>query len=483
MAKSIKKNLIYNIILNVLNVLFPLITAPYVARVLLPENVGLYNFANTYAGYFALVAALGIPTYGVRAVAKCRDDKKALQDLFSEIFTINVISSFFTSIIFVASIFIVGQLQENWLFFLIAGIVVYTKPFSIEWIYQGLENFGFITIRSFIVKLLCVVSLFLFVHDVDDVLIYLLISVSATILNQVWNFIVLAKSGVRMSLKFKGLRKHMRPILLLFASAIAISIYAILDTLMLGFMTKYSEVAYYNNATQISKAVLAIVTSLSIVAMPRLSYCMERQEWDKINLLIKKSMGIVSFLAIPLAFGMALVAPVFIPLFLGEAFEGAVVPLQIMAFIIVAIGFNNLTGVQVLIGLGYDKLFLYSVLSGAIFNFVLNSILIPKMGASGAAFASVMAETLILSITVYFVYKKTKVKMSGGNDILKSLVGSLLLFPVAYLLGKCLQGWGYVLSFTILGCCVYFVSQFVLKSYSMELLINILWSKIKKVNI
>ena len=192
MAKSIKKNLIYNIILNVLNVLFPLITAPYVARVLLPENMGLYNFANTYAGYFALVAALGIPTYGVRAVAKCRDDKKALQDLFSEIFTINVISSFFTSIIFVASIFIVGQLQENWLFFLIAGIVVYTKPFSIEWIYQGLENFGFITIRSFIVKLLCVVSLFLFVHDVDDVLIYLLISVSATILNQVWNFIVLA---------------------------------------------------------------------------------------------------------------------------------------------------------------------------------------------------------------------------------------------------------------------------------------------------
>ena len=194
-------------------------------------------------------------------------------------------------------------------------------------------------------------------------------------------------------------------------------------------------------------------------------------------------MGIVSFLAIPIAFGMALVAPVFIPLFLGEAFEGAVVPLQIMAFVIVAIGFNNLTGVQVLIGLGYDKLFLYSVLSGAIFNFVLNSILIPKMGASGAAFASVMAETLILFITVYFVYKKTKVKMSGGNDILKSLVGSLLLFPVAYLLGKCFQGWGYVLSFTILGCCVYFVSQFLLKSYSMELLINILWSKIKKVNI
>lgn len=146
MAKSIKVNFIYNILLNVLNVLFPLITAPYVARVLLPENVGLYNFANTYAAYFALVAALGIPTYGIREVAKCRDNRNALQSLFSEIFTINVISTFFVSIIFVVSIFVVGQLHENWLFFIVAGIVVYTKPFSIEWVYQGLENFGFITI-------------------------------------------------------------------------------------------------------------------------------------------------------------------------------------------------------------------------------------------------------------------------------------------------------------------------------------------------
>lgn len=480
MAKSIKVNFIYNILLNVLNVLFPLITAPYVARVLLPENVGLYNFANTYAAYFALVAALGIPTYGIREVAKCRDSRNALQSLFSEIFTINVISTFFVSIIFVVSIFVVGQLHENWLFFIVAGIVVYTKPFSIEWVYQGLENFGFITIRSFIVKLLCVISLFLFVHNVEDVLIYLWISVSATILNQIWNFVVLAKSGIKVSLKFTDLGKHIRPILLLFASAIAISIYAILDTLMLGFMANYSEVAFYNNASNLSKSILAVVTSLSIVAMPRLSYYMKNQEWDEINLLIKKSMGIISFLAIPMAFGMVLAAPVFIPLFLGEAFEGAVLPLQIMAFVIVAIGFNNLTGVQVLIGLGYDKLFLYSVLSGAFLNFVLNSIFIPELGASGAALASVMAETLILFITTYFVYKKTKVRLSGGADILKSFVGGLTLFPISYILGEYIHGWLYVISLVIVGCCFYILSQFLMKSYSVELFIDIIKKKIKR---
>lgn len=480
MSKSIKVNFVYNILLNVLNVLFPVITAPYVARVLLPENIGLYNFANTYAGYFALVAALGIPTYGVREVAKCRDNKNALQSLFSEIFTINVVSSFVVSIIFIASIFIIGQLHENWLFFIVAGIVVYTKPFSIEWVYQGLENFGFITIRSFVVKLLCVIALFLFVHDVNDALIYLMISVSATILNQLWNFVILGKFGIKIKLKFTALRKHLQPIFILFASAIAISIYSILDTLMLGFMTNYSEVAYYNNATYIAKSVLAVVTSLSIVAVPRLSYYMEKQEWNEINSLIKKSIGVISFLAIPIAFGMALVAPIFIPLFLGEAFEGAVVPLQIMAFIIVAIGFNNITGFQVLIGLGYDKLFLYSVLSGAIFNFLLNCIMIPMFGASGAAFASVMAETLILLITIMFVYKKTKVRLGGGMDILKSLLGGLLLFPTSYLLGRYIHGWLYLIVFVMFGGCVYIVSQFLLKSYSVNLFIEIIKGRIKK---
>ncbi len=480
MSKSIKVNFVYNILLNVLNVLFPVITAPYIARVLLPENIGLYNFANTYAGYFALVAALGIPTYGVREVAKCRDNKNALQSLFSEIFTINVVSSFVVSIIFIASIFIIGQLHENWLFFIVAGIVVYTKPFSIEWVYQGLENFGFITVRSFVVKLLCVIALFLFVHDVNDALIYLMISVSATILNQLWNFVILGKFGIKIKLKFTALRKHLQPIFILFASAIAISIYSILDTLMLGFMTNYSEVAYYNNATYIAKSVLAVVTSLSIVAVPRLSYYMEKQEWNEINSLIKKSIGVISFLAIPIAFGMALVAPIFIPLFLGEAFEGAVVPLQIMAFIIVAIGFNNITGFQVLIGLGYDKLFLYSVLSGAIFNFLLNCIMIPMLGASGAAFASVMAETLILLITIMFVYKKTKVRLGGGMDILKSLLGGLLLFPTSYLLGRYIHGWLYLIVFVMFGGCVYIVSQFLLKSYSVNLFIEIIKGRVKK---
>lgn len=322
--------------------------------------------------------------------------------------------------------------------------------------------------------------MFLFVHNVEDVLIYLWISVSATILNQIWNFVVLAKSGIKVSLKFTDLGKHIRPILLLFASAIAISIYAILDTLMLGFMANYSEVAFYNNASNLSKSILAVVTSLSIVAMPRLSYYMKNQEWDEINLLIKKSMGIISFLAIPMAFGMVLAAPVFIPLFLGEAFEGAVLPLQIMAFVIVAIGFNNLTGVQVLIGLGYDKLFLYSVLSGAFLNFVLNSIFIPELGASGAALASVMAETLILFITTYFVYKKTKVRLSGGADILKSFVGGLTLFPISYILGEYIHGWLYVISLAIVGCCFYILSQFLMKSYSVELFIDIIKKKIKR---
>lgn len=480
MAKSIKKNLLYNIILNVLNVLFPLVTAPYVARVLLPENVGLFNFANTYAGYFALVAALGIPTYGVREVAKRRDDKSALQSLFSEIFTINVLSTIVVSLVFILSLYLVGQLRENILFFLVAGIVIYTKPFSIEWFYQGLESFGFITIRSLVVKVLCVATLFLFVHDVHDVLIYLLISVFATILNQIWNFSVLLKTGIKLKLKFKGLRQHIRPLLLLFASAIAISIYTILDTIMLGFISNYSEVAFYNNATYISKSFLAIVTSLSIVAMPRLSYYMQNNEWEEINILMKKSFGIVAFLAIPIAMGIISIAPTFIPLFLGDAFRGAILPLQIMALVIIAIGFNNLTGVQVLIGLGHDKLFLYSVLIGTFSNFAMNCCLIPFYGAKGAAIASVTAEFLILFVTYYFVKKKTPIHIDGFSDILKSFVGGILLCITSFVILRYIQGWGYVIVYVVLSTFVYLISQLMLKNNSLLLFKGIIFKKFKK---
>ncbi|MCI1741553.1 MAG: flippase [Prevotella sp.] len=480
MAKSIKRNLFYNTLLNVSAVIFPLITAPYVARVLQPDNIGLFNFANTYAGYFALVAALGIPTYGVRELAKLRDDKIALEKLLSELFSINVYTTVIVSIIYIASLFIIGQMRMNVLFFLIAGFVIYTSPFSIEWFYQGLEDFGFITLRTLVVRVISIVGLFIFVRDSADVTNYLLLNVFGSVVGKIWNYTVLVHSGMRLHLVHKGLRKHMKPVLTLFTSSIAISIYTVLDTIMLGFITNYSQVAYYNQATHISRTFLSIITSLSIVAMPRVSYYMKNKEWLEINTLMQKSFGIISLMAIPVALGLFIISPIFVPWFFSKTFMGTIVPLQIMSFSIIVIGFNNLLGVQILLGLGKDRLFLYSVLVGTISNFLMNCFMIPLWGATGASIASVTAETLVLLLEIYFVYTKTRIRISASGDIIKSLFGSLLFFPISYLVLQHLDSWRYLLVFIPVGILVYFGFEFIVRNQSLMLFSNIIINKIRR---
>lgn len=480
MSKSIKKNLFYNILLNVSAVIFPLITAPYVARVLQPENIGLFNFANTYAGYFALVAALGIPTYGVREVAKRRDDKKALGELLSQLFSINVYTTIIVSILYVISLLIIGQLRLHVLFFLIAGFVIYTSPFSIEWYYQGLENFGFVTLRTIVVRVVSIIGLFIFVRDSGDVINYLLLNVFGSVISKVWNYIVLVKSGMKLHLVCSGLKQHLKPVSVLFASSIAISIYTVLDTLMLGFLTNYSEVAYYNQATHISKMLLAIVTSLSIVAMPRVSYYMENAEYDKINDLMKKSCGIVSLMAIPMAIGLAVISPVFVPWFFSKSFVGTIVPMQILAFLIISIGFNNLLGIQILLGLGHDKAFFNCVLIGTCSNFILNCILIPCFGATGASIASLTAETLILLVEIVIVYRTTKIRVNCSGDIVKSLLGSLLFIPLSMIVSLYLNSWRYIFTFMISGIVLYFAFQYMVKNQSLLLFKSLIINKIRK---
>ena len=478
MAQSITKNAFFNVLLNIASVVFPLITAPYISRVLEPDGVGFFNFANTYAGYFALVALLGIPTYGVREVSKLRDEKEALVKLVSQLMSIAAITTLIVSVIYIVTIIIVGQLTKNYIIFLIAGFVIYLAPFKINWFYQGIENFGFITKVSLIIRTLSVIALFLFVREKNDLVIYVVLSVLGGISADIWNFVKMWKSGVRPVLTFRGLKPHITPLLVLFASSIAISIYTVLDTLMLGFMTTYEEVGFYTNAMHMSKVILTAVTSLSIVAVPRVSYYMKDRDYANINVLMNKSFSVVSFLAFPIAIGMLCIAPTFVPLFFGDRFVGSIVPLMILSMLIISIGLNNLTGVQVLIGMGLDKLFLYSVLVGTISNLILNVLLIPVYGAVGASVASVVAETLILFVTSFFVYKRTPIRIDNWLDITKALIGSLLFIPVVMVLKSLIGGWMLVIVFVLICGVVYIAVETILKNHSVTLLMSIIKRKI-----
>lgn len=480
MAQSITKNALYNVLLNVAAVIFPLITAPYISRVLEPDGVGLFNFSNIYAGYFAMVAMLGIPTYGVREVAKLREDKAALTDLVSQLISIAVITTVGVSILYIVSIALIGRLSENYIIFLIAGFVIYLAPFKINWYFQGIEDFGFITKVSLAVRTASVICLFIFVRDKSDLVIYVVISVLGTVLADLWNYFKMCRAGIKPRLTLKGLKPHISPLLVLFTSVIAMSIYTVLDTLMLGFITDYEQVGYYSNSMHMSKVVLSAVTSLSLVAVPRVSYYMKDKDYDNINQLIKKSFSVVSFLAIPLAIGLACIAPTFIPLFFGPKFMGSILPLMILSMLIIAIGFNNLTGVQILIGMGFDKLFLYSVLVGTVSNFLLNCILIPMMEAVGASIASVVAETLILFVTTFYVYKKTPIRIGGLSDIIKALLGSLLFIPLILLLKSYFEGWWLVAVFVVSGGIVYLGIEALLRNNSVDFFKTVILSRIKK---
>lgn len=477
MAKSIKLNLFYNILLNVSKVVFPLITAPYVARVLEPEGVGIFNFANTFAQYFALFAALGIPMYAVREIAKIREDVKAQERFVSEIMSLSFFTTALCTVIYVLTVFLIPQLNDNYVLFLLAGLILYFVPFSIDWFYSGREEFGYITFRSLVIRTLSIILLFVFVRDKDDVAIYVLLNGLAQVLNIAWNYIKLLQNGVRPSFTL-SFKKHLKPLLILFSSSVAISIYTVLDTLMLGFMSNYDQVGYYNSATHISKTLLPIATSLAAVAMPRLSYYMKSNDWGKINDLMNKSLSVVSFLCFPIAFGVLAIAPTFVPLFFGEMFYGAILPLQIVIGVVVAIGLNNLWGVQVLVGLGYDKMFLYAVLVGTISNFLCNLLLIPIYGASGAAFASVLAESLILVVEIFMVHKLTPIRFTRIKELIISAILAICLIPLQYLLSTIVSGWYLVGLFFIVGGLLYTILQILFKNSSAMVFVSIIKSKL-----
>lgn len=480
MAQTIKRNFFYNLLLQVSKVLFPLVTAPYIARVLDPEGVGIVNFVNTYSSYFALFAVLGIPLYGIREIAKRRNDLEASEELVSQIISIELLSTLLVSLFYLLSVHLIGQLDENATLFLFAGIALYITPFKVEWFFSGREEFGYITFRSLLIKTISVFLLFVFVRTKEDILNYILLGVFATIANEMWNYVKLYKMGIHPRIQFKGCTQHLRAVLTLFASSVAISIYAMLDTLMLGFQSSYQEVGYYNSAMHVIRALLPVATSLSAVAIPRVATYIHEGDIDKVNELMNKSLGIVSFLAFPLTIGIIMVSPSFVPLFFGDQFYGAILPMQIASVLLLSIGLNNLNGIQVLISIGKDRQFLYSVLGGAIANFLLNLYLIPKFGAAGAAFSSVYAETQILIVNEYFVRRNTSVRVTNFSDLGKAIVGALCFIPICIFIGAVVEDWIFVCTCIIVCTMFYVVSQYVLKNSTFNMMYSLVMSKISR---
>ena len=468
--RSLKVNWFYNTLSSVLRIVFPLITVPYIARVLSPEGVGLFNFTNTYVSWFALVAALGVPTYAVREIARVRDDKEALQRLTDQLFSITVFTTLLVSAVYLLTVFCIPKLNADAAVFLVIGFVLYLTPISIDWFYFGVEDFKYVALRSLIIKTLCVIALFVFVKTREDLLIYVVINVLNGVANNVWNYVKLRRAGIHPHVVTKGLRQHMAPVLTLFASTVAISVYTLLDTVMLGFLKDYEQVAYYSCASNITKMLVAVVTSLSAVTVPRVSAMLKDGDEEGIKELADKSFAFIILLVIPAAVGLCCVARPFVPLFYGPLYDGVILPLQILSFLIVAIGLNNLSGMQLLVAMGKDKAYLSAIVCGAVLNFAGNCALIPVFGAVGAACTSVAAETLILIMMLRSIRRQTFVRLTLSQVAIKSLAGALMLVPLGLLMSRILHGWALVISYIAAGAALYFALQRVLRNPALGIL-------------
>lgn len=404
---SIKLNFIMNALLTMSSFIFPLITFPYVSRILLPEGTGKVSFATSVVAYFALFAQLGIPTYGIRACAKVRDDRIELSRTVQEIFTINVIMSVVTYIAFFVALKFVPRMQEDKVLFIIIGTTIFFNAVGMDWLYKGLEKYAYITLISIVFKFIALLAMFVLIHQKSDYVIYGGISIFAASASNVCNLLNVHKYIELKPVGNYHFKRHLKPILIFFAMSCATTIYTNLDTVMLGFMTANSDVGCYSAAVKIKSVLLGVVSSLGNVMLPRASYYVENQMMDDFYRITKKAINFVFLLSLPLMLYFMLFAKEGIFFLSGNAYADAIVPMQIIMPTIVLIGLTGIMGIQMLVPLGKEKIVLYSEIAGAITDLVLNAILIPRIASAGAAIGTLVAELVVW--IVQFVFLRSEV--------------------------------------------------------------------------
>ena len=408
MQKSLTKNSIYNIIYTIANILFPFATSIYVSRILLPAGVGKVASAQNIVSYFVTLAALGLPSYGVREFAKIREIKKKRNKLFTELLLLNVISTTLAIIGFIGLLTINDGFNGQWALYVACGLSVAFNYLNIDWMYQGLEEYGYITGRSLFIKGLSLLVLFLFVRSREDYVLYALISSLATGGNYIFN-VLNARKYVALDFSEIELQRHIRPVLLIALIIFLSTIYNKIDVTMLNVLATDESVGYYTYAQKTITMVLTMANAITAALLPRLSYYYENDRQGFYNLL-DKGFQVLCFMTLPMTIGMALVAPQAVEFLYGKAFEPAVLTIRLMCPLILIKGFGDLFCYQLVYSTKNEKIILPASALASAINIITNAILIPILLQNGAVIASVFSE--LVTNAFQFIYMKKKVKFS-----------------------------------------------------------------------
>lgn len=396
--QSIKRNFIMNAILSVSSFIFPLITFPYVSRTLLPEGTGKVSFAMSLISYFAMFAQLGIPTYGIRACAKVRDDRGELSRTAQELVIISLVMSVFAYIALAMGLIFVPRLRAERELYAIVSLTIFFNAIGMEWMYKALEQYTYISTCSIFFKFVGLLATLAFVRQKSDYIIYGAITMIAGYGSGVFNLFNARKFIDMRPVGGYRFRRHLKPVAVFFAMVCATTIYTHLDTVMLGFMATDSDVGYYNAAVKIKSILVGVVTSLGAVLLPRASHYVEQKKMDEFYRIARKAIEFVFVTATPMLLYFILFAREGIYFLSGSAYEGSVLPMQIIMPTLLFIGLTYIMGIQVLVPLGKEKMVLYSEIAGAGVDLIANFLLIPKYASSGAAIGTLIAEIVVFLV-------------------------------------------------------------------------------------
>ena len=458
------KNYLYNLSYQILTIILPIITVPYVTRIFTSEALGNYVFYNSIVSYFSLFAMLGIGVYGTKQIAAASD----VSSTFWSIYVIQLIASILAMAVYVIAIFSIPQMGG--IIPLIVGITLFAKMIDISWLFSGKEDFKKITIRNIVVRLIGVISIFTFVKSSDDLYLYVFLIVIFDFLGQLVMWVPAKKFIKRPSFNTKIMKKNLHPIVLLFLPQVAISLYVVLDRTLLGLLGSYSDVGIYEQGQKLISILLKVVSSLGVVMLPRVANLLSERRDKEAQNMVKFSFILYNLIIFPMMFGLVAVNEVFIKLFLGKNFQDVKYVLYVIVFNIMFIGWTNILGYQVLVVRNKNKEFMLSTTIPAIVSVAANIAVIPFFGYIGASITSVVVEILVFAIQWYYSRNIINKNLLFNKDLVKIILSSLVMFG-AVMLCKMTLGFDGIVGLVIylaVGGISYLSMLFLLKTVNIK---------------
>lgn len=478
---SIKRNIVYNTFYQILTLIIPFITAPYISRVIGVAGIGTYSYTLSIQTYFSMFAALGTASYGIREIARNRDDKYKRSKLFWEIELLTATATFICLILWAI---LIGFSNENKIFYIILTMNLFNTMFDISWFYAGMEQFKYTIIQNSIFKILGVVCLFIFVKEPNDLTLYVTIMSLSTLLGTMSMWIYLPKFVQKVKIKELKIKTHFKETLVYFIPTIATSVYTVLDKTLIGVITgEPKENGYYEQAIKIINMASAVTfTSLNTVLSSRNSYLFTENKEEEIKNKIHLSINYILFIGIGIVFGLIAVADKFVPLFFGAGYDEVVGLIKMLSPLVIIIGISNCLGSQYYNPAGLRNKSAKFIVIGACVNFVLNLLFIPKFWSKGAAIATIIAETTITLLYLKYCngFYSIKYILKYGW---KKFIAGIAMFGIIYFINNLDFNTFTIMVIQILtGIFVYITIALALKDEFILNIINKVQERVKKGN-